>query len=305
MSSRSMLLALAAVLLQTPALTQAFQDDLLQQCGTTTVFSNHRQGRLRQSGVSRVVGGIPSPEGSSPWMVSLQLLHPGMGYVGHICGGVLIHQSWVVTAAHCIKNEKYALPISHLWSVQFGPELKRFAIKEIVIHEMFAGYNHDIALVQLSNPAPYVPVCLPKSGQGFQGIRCVASGWSTTSAAPTTLTRRMGIPGPRAHVHLSVVSSSVCRNRYLSAYNITLNAGHLCAAGKGLLTSGTCLGDSGGPLQCNMADGRWYLAGITAFGSGCGRPGYPDVYTRLAYYLPWIKVQIKKHESAEKSGNYL
>jgi secreted trypsin-like serine protease len=48
-----------------------------------------------------------------------------------------------------------------------------------------------------------------------------------------------------------------------------------------------------------MADGRWYLAGITAFGSGCGRPGYPDVYTRLAYYLPWIRAKINEAGDGE------
>lgn len=52
-------------------------------------------------------------------------------------------------------------------------------------------------------------------------------------------------------------------------------------------------GDSGGPLQCNMRDGRWYLAGVTSFGSGCAKPGFPDVYTRITYYLPWIKQQMR------------
>lgn len=52
-------------------------------------------------------------------------------------------------------------------------------------------------------------------------------------------------------------------------------------------------GDSGGPLQCAMEDGRWILAGITSFGSGCAKPGFPDVYTRLSYYLPWIRAKIR------------
>jgi secreted trypsin-like serine protease len=43
-----------------------------------------------------------------------------------------------------------------------------------------------------------------------------------------------------------------------------------------------------------MMDGQWYLAGITSFGSGCARPGYPDVYTWLSIYLPWIKGKLKE-----------
>ncbi|UYV73381.1 hypothetical protein LAZ67_10002969, partial [Cordylochernes scorpioides] len=47
-------------------------------------------------------------------------------------------------------------------------------------------------------------------------------------------------------------------------------------------------GDSGGPLQCQI-NGRWTLAGLTSFGSGCAKPGFPDVYTRVSHYLSWIK----------------
>lgn len=54
-------------------------------------------------------------------------------------------------------------------------------------------------------------------------------------------------------------------------------------------------GDSGGPLQCILQDGRWFLAGITSFGSGCAKPGYPDVYTKLSFYIPWIKNHIEKY----------
>ena len=54
-------------------------------------------------------------------------------------------------------------------------------------------------------------------------------------------------------------------------------------------------GDSGGPLQCNMEDGRWYLAGITSFGSGCAKAGYPDVFTRLTHYVDWIQETILRN----------
>lgn len=48
-------------------------------------------------------------------------------------------------------------------------------------------------------------------------------------------------------------------------------------------------GDSGGPLQCRFRkNGPWILAGVTSFGSGCADQHYPDVYTRISYYLKWI-----------------
>ena len=55
-------------------------------------------------------------------------------------------------------------------------------------------------------------------------------------------------------------------------------------------------GDSGGPLHCNMKDGRWYLAGLTSFGSGCAKPGYPDVFMRLTSYTKWIEETIRNHD---------
>ena len=65
-----------------------------------------------------------------------------------------------------------------------------------------------------------------------------------------------------------VVENADCKQVYKTMYNIPINKYHICAGPITEGGAGTCIGDSGGPLQCSLKDGRWYLAGITSFGSG-------------------------------------
>lgn len=67
-----------------------------------TVESSHRGGRGRGRRKGRIIMGRETDEGEFPWQASLQLLHPVLGFIGHWCGGVLIHHNWILSAAHCV-----------------------------------------------------------------------------------------------------------------------------------------------------------------------------------------------------------
>ncbi|XP_067123352.1 transmembrane protease serine 9-like [Centruroides vittatus] len=240
----------------------------------------------------KIVGGLPARPGEWPWQVSVQLTHPQYGKIGHWCGGVLVDKRWVLTAAHCIINNLFALPQPVFWKIRLGDyHLKKtegtestIAVSDVYYNRWYLGYQNDLALMRLSEPAKidyYVrPICLPTSEDGFEDMTCTATGWGKADfnrTGSSTLQK----------VSVKVMENSICLNAYMKNFNISILPSHLCA-GDLAGGKGTCLGDSGGPLQCLIKD-KWYLAGLTSFGSGCAKPGFPDVYTKVTYFVDWIK----------------
>ncbi len=86
-----------------------------------------------------------------------------------------------------------------------------------------------------------------------------------------------------------MVSDSTCSSAYPSDLE---PESMLCAGEEG---KDSCSGDSGGPLACPHSDGDPKLAGVTSFGQGCGEPGFPGVYTDVAYYLDWIQQTVEQN----------
>ncbi|XP_075681229.1 tryptase-2-like [Dermatophagoides pteronyssinus] len=242
----------------------------------------------------RIVGGNRSYEGEFPWQVSIRLTHPQAGKVGHWCGGVLIDNDWIVTAAHCIINPLFMLPQAKHWEVRVGEYHQKmedgyeqtYQVEQVFHYPLYKGYDNDIALMKLSKPvetSEFVkPICLPPSiYTEFFEKECIASGWGK-------LDHNKKGSDVLQKVRIKVFDNALCQQAYFSKFKIGIKNWHLCAGtedergGKG-----TCHGDSGGPLQCKIGS-TWYLAGVTSFGSGCAKPGFHDVYTRITHFMEWI-----------------
>uniref|UniRef100_A0A3B3CRT8 Peptidase S1 domain-containing protein n=1 Tax=Oryzias melastigma TaxID=30732 RepID=A0A3B3CRT8_ORYME len=247
------------------------------------VDDTEEQTRGQRSRKKRVVGGIPANPTQIQWQVALQ------EYNKIDCGGAYVGGCWVITAAHCVRPNPAAFKVKFsLWR-KYSPQgtTDIIPVEQIIIHPHYnpATYQNDIALVKLEkypykdfcveeNPAIRA-VCVPWSTELFQpNHTCSISGWGRTKA------------GRSSEVLLWANVSLIegCQ----SSYKHRFKPGMMCAGDpEGSVDS--CQGDSGGPLVCQDQLGVSYLWGIVSWGERCGQPGFPGVYTQVAYYFEWIR----------------
>lgn len=290
----------------------------------TEDVSNHPNIRLLKQEMcgpvteDKIINGIRAKLNELPWMALIAYtVRSGSPFR---CGGTIISDRYVLTAAHCVKLLPSSMkPIS----VRLGehdidsdkdceevdpgdptsqvcaPAPQDIPIEQVIAHANYVGkptLQNDVALIRLTRPADFTPdsvrpVCLPtglpQQTLNLDGKKVIVSGWGVTETGQTSKVL--------LKVFVPVNSYEVCSAAYKGTVGIS-SISQLCAGG--IKDGGdSCSGDSGGPLTsfgAILGSTRNVQHGIVSFGPrNCGSAGQPGVYTRVGHFMKWILDNMK------------
>ena len=230
----------------------------------------------------RIVGGTEAGAADNPFQVALLLGNTADNRSAQFCGGTLVRQNLVVTAAHCsdfvAANQVQVLTGARRLDGYRRPpgcfedshpsELEREHLRQ------------RRRCRELATNATGAPLAMLATDDGAVGAKLLATGWGETKAGPPPIALR--------RVEVPLETQANCNDA--NSYNGAITDRMLCA---GLDTGGqdTCQGDSGGPLT--RGTNNSVLTGITSWGKGCADPNLFGVYTRVSN--PTIKSFIESN----------
>ncbi|XP_019882307.1 mite allergen Der p 3-like [Camponotus floridanus] len=229
---------------------------------------------------SRIINGKDVAPGEIPYQVSLQTKRSS-----HICGGSILNEYYVITAAHCVENKIPADLVIIADTVNLNRPGPQHAIKQIISHEKYDPHNswlNDIALLKMFSP--FRPsrnigfVTLPEQDEAIQeGIMARVSGFGITKNGLRSKILQQAT--------IYITSQEYCKDMYNKVLSDIYDT-QICANDPNK-RRGACKSDSGGPLIVN---GK--LVGIVSWAKGCALTEYPTVYTRVSLYIDWIEKNI-------------
>jgi len=259
-------------------------------CAVLLVLAAYCEGRS-----SNIINGqAVDPPGKYPWQVSLQTPNRF-----HLCGGSILANKWVITAAHCVVGQRTS---GIVVVVGLHDQLRKYGqpeyyeVKHFIVNSKYNAKKliFDIALIEVKESIQYndfaQPIALATHNEFGSNSQCVISGWGNIrgdqSSAPNVL----------QETSIDIVEKQTC-------LDYTEGKDHVVCLFNG--RSGSCQGDSGGPLACKSGS-TWKLAGATSYGRG-GCPvgwGY-SVYSDVGYFNSWImeKSDNLSSEGVEEGGS--
>ncbi|XP_066260179.1 uncharacterized protein [Euwallacea similis] len=234
----------------------------------------------------RIIGGDVATPHAYPFQVALYVYVYSALY---FCGGSLITNEFVMTAAHCVDGATNFIAVlgAHDLKTQEDNRLA-FNTSTFIIHN---GWNsntlqNDIALIKLPERVTFnsyiSPVTMASGIDTYAGLTSRVLGWGKTTYGSLSDVLR--------YVDAPVITNEQCSS--YDEYTAYIVNHHLCTEGNG--TVGSCNGDSGGALLVNDTQ-----VGIVSFGVEDCTAGLPSVYTRITAFNDWVNAQITAHTTSE------
>lgn len=247
----------------------------------------HLRAEPRTVAHAAIIGGAPAAGAAFPWLAEMIDVR---GNEAVECTGTVVAPRLILTAGHCVENLRSGAPypasgFSVLTFTQTprGGERQLSTVSGVIPYEGFKRSvdTGDAALLALSTPvhAPAVTLATSTDAPQLQpGTTATIVGWGKTRFTEREPSRTLRSAG-------TVVQASTWCARSAPPF---LVSGELCALDAPRYATGSCNGDSGGPLLVAGANGVPVDVGIAVHVYGRCSTRRPTVFTRIDAIAPWL-----------------